>query len=146
MANGHPFGELNLTRAASVTGVPHIISTMASISFPELAAERDIRHEAGMGKATLWWQLYVMTDRKESERRILEAARAGCAAILITVDAPEIGNREADSRPPSSNMMDGELSLLVWRMTTEMLMPVLAANLTWYGFSPLLCLGCLCSL
>ncbi|KAM0748302.1 L-mandelate dehydrogenase, partial [Meredithblackwellia eburnea MCA 4105] len=107
-ASGHPDGELNLTRGSAVTGVPHIISTMASVAYPDLAAERDKLAKEGKKSAPLWWQLYIFTDRKESERRMREVVKAGCEAILITVDAPEIGNREADAKPPSSSIMECE--------------------------------------
>ena len=35
-----------------------------------------------------------------------EAVEAGVQAIMITVDTPVVGNREADSKQPSSAMMD----------------------------------------
>ena len=91
----------------------------------ECAAERDRLVRDGKARAPLWWQLYIFvgccfsgrrqaltrrekTDRKESERRMRDAVKAGCEAILITVDAPEIGNREADAKPPSSSLMECE--------------------------------------
>lgn len=98
-ANGHPDGELNLTRAASITGIPQIVSTMSSISISDLAAERDrLEGLEGRVRAPIWWQLYVMTDRRESERRIRKAVEAGAEAIVITVDVAAIGKREADAR------------------------------------------------
>ncbi|KAK4703259.1 L-lactate dehydrogenase (cytochrome), partial [Phenoliferia sp. Uapishka_3] len=109
-ASGHPDGELNHTRSSAVTGIPQIVSTMSSVSYPELAAERDRLEGTGAKRAPLWWQLYIYTDRKESERRMRQVAKAGCEAILITVDAPEIGNREADAKPPSSTLMEANLT------------------------------------
>ena len=98
-ANGHPDGELNLTRAASITGIPQIVSTMSSISISDLAAERDqLQGQEGRVRAPIWWQLYIMTDRRESERRIMRAVEAGAEAIVITVDVAAIGKREADAK------------------------------------------------
>ena len=96
-ANGHPDGELNMTRASSVTGIPQIVSTMSSVSFPDIGAERDRLAALGGHKTPLWWQLYIMKDRKESERRIRQAVEAGAEAIVITVDVAAIGKREADA-------------------------------------------------
>lgn len=97
-ASGHPDGELNMTRSSSLSGIPQIVSTMSSIAFQDLAAERDrLALEPGRVKAPLWWQLYIMKDRKESERRIKLAKVCGAEAIVITVDVASIGKREADA-------------------------------------------------
>lgn len=97
-ASGHPDGELNMTRASSLSGIPQIVSTMSSIAFQDLAAERDrLEKEEGRKRAPLWWQLYIMKDRKESERRIRLAKDCGAEAIVITVDVASIGKREADA-------------------------------------------------
>lgn len=87
-----------MTRASSLSGIPQIVSTMSSVSFADLAAERDrLVKEEGRKNAPLWWQLYIKQDRKESERSIEIAATAGAEAIVITVDVASIGKREADA-------------------------------------------------
>jgi L-lactate dehydrogenase (cytochrome) len=48
--------------------------------------------------ATLFFQLYVNTDRAASERQLAEAERLGIKGIFVTVDAPVPGKREADER------------------------------------------------
>ena len=48
--------------------------------------------------ATLFFQLYVNSDRAASERQLAEAERLGIKAIFVTVDAPVPGKREADER------------------------------------------------
>lgn len=92
-----------MTRAAAVTGLPQIVSTMASVAFADIAAERD-RLAAGSAArpAELWWQLYVMSDRKQSEARIRGAVEAGARAIVVTVDVVAMGNREADAAPAAA--------------------------------------------
>jgi L-lactate dehydrogenase (cytochrome) len=48
--------------------------------------------------ATLFYQLYVNTDRAASERQLAEAERLGIKGIFVTIDAPVPGKREADER------------------------------------------------
>lgn len=121
-ANGHPDGELNMTRASAITGIPQIVSTMSSISMTDIGAERDRLVDQGGKRTPLWWQLYIMKDRKESERRIRQAVEAGAEAIVITVDIAAIGKREADAprgqlssgvAASTSHLFDGELSSCV---------------------------------
>lgn len=71
---------------------------MASYSFEDIAAERDRLAAEGVGRAPLWWQLYIMSDRKESERRLRVAKDCGAEAIVITLDVATIGKREADAK------------------------------------------------
>jgi isopentenyl diphosphate isomerase/L-lactate dehydrogenase-like FMN-dependent dehydrogenase len=42
--------------------------------------------------------LYVFKDRKFTEELVRRAERAGYTAIVVTVDAPYLGKREADVR------------------------------------------------
>jgi L-lactate dehydrogenase (cytochrome) len=67
------------------------ISTNASYSLADIAA-------AAPKGATLFFQLYVNTDRAVSERQLAEAERLGIKGIFLTVDAPVPGKREADER------------------------------------------------
>ncbi len=50
------------------------------------------------GDATLFFQLYVNSDRAASERQLAEAERLGIKGIFLTIDAPVPGKREADER------------------------------------------------
>ncbi|KAL8279022.1 hypothetical protein RQP46_008691 [Phenoliferia psychrophenolica] len=122
--SGHPDGELNLARGSAVTRIPQMVSTLSGISIEEIGEERELLAKNGGSKAPLWWQLYIYTDRKESERRMRDAVKAGVQAIFITVDAPQIGNREADAKPPSSTLMEANLH---WRTIKDQApnMPVL---------------------
>ena len=67
---------------------------------------RAVASEAGAAAATrpgeLWWQLYVMSDRKQSEERIRGAVEGGAKAIVVTVDVVAMGNREADAAPAAA--------------------------------------------
>ncbi|KAK4058620.1 hypothetical protein OIO90_000064 [Microbotryomycetes sp. JL221] len=120
-ANGHPDGELNMLRGAAVFGLPQTVSTMASVAFPEIGKERDeLEKQQGKTRAPLWWQLYIMKDRKESERRIRLARECGAEAIIITVDVAAIGKREADA--PKGKLGNG-----VAASTSS----IFDANMTW---------------
>jgi 4-hydroxymandelate oxidase len=48
--------------------------------------------------APLWFQLYVHRDRGITRELVQRAATAGYAALVLTVDVPEMGRRERDER------------------------------------------------
>jgi len=80
--------DIALARAAKAAGVPFTASTVSSDSIEAIAKE------AGR----LWFQLYVIRDKTAVESLIERADHAGCEALLVTVDAPVLGNRSWDTR------------------------------------------------
>jgi 4-hydroxymandelate oxidase len=46
----------------------------------------------------LWFQLYIYRDRDASKALVQRAERAGCSALVLTVDSPLLGRRERDAR------------------------------------------------
>jgi 4-hydroxymandelate oxidase len=46
----------------------------------------------------VWFQLYVYKDRSASEALAKRVEAAGCAALVLTADAPILGRRERDVR------------------------------------------------
>lgn len=100
----HPDGELAMARAAAATGLPYCLSTMATASIQEVAAA--VAHGPTGGGASaaaswapnLWFQMYVMKARHASEAMVREAERLGYSALVVTVDAPRLGHREADEK------------------------------------------------
>ena len=54
--------------------------------------------EAGKPNQPFFLQLYVNKDRSKSEKVLQNARDLGIKAILVTVDAPVPGKREADER------------------------------------------------
>jgi (S)-mandelate dehydrogenase len=80
--------DVALARAARAAGVPFTASTVSSDSIEAIAKE------AGR----LWFQLYVIRDKSAVDSLIERADHAGCEALLVTVDAPVLGNRSWDSR------------------------------------------------
>ena len=95
----HDEGERATARAAKAAGTIYTMSTPASKALAEVAPE-----------AGPWWfQLYVFRDRGLTEDLITRAAAAGASALVVTVDTPLLGRREADARnrfalPPGVTM------------------------------------------
>jgi L-lactate dehydrogenase (cytochrome)/(S)-mandelate dehydrogenase len=84
-----PDAEILFARTARKFNVPYIMSG-TSVRSIEAAAE-----EAG---SNLWYQLYTTGDAKIDRDMISRAERAGCGALVITVDIPVAGKRERDIR------------------------------------------------
>ena len=81
-------GELATARAAKGAGTIYTMSTAANVPMEEVAPE-----------AGPWWfQLYVFTDRGITRDLVERAAAAGASALVVTVDVPLLGRREADER------------------------------------------------
>ncbi|KAF0765282.1 hypothetical protein AaE_002993, partial [Aphanomyces astaci] len=87
----HPDGELASTRAASATGACYILSTISTTSLEDVAA-------ANGPDGLRWFQLYIFKDRDLTRSLVERAERAGFKALVLTVDTPILGNRQADLR------------------------------------------------
>jgi 4-hydroxymandelate oxidase len=85
----HPEGELATVRAAGDAGTAYCLSTISNKPVEEVLA-------AATGP--VFFQLYVIQDRERGHDLVARVAEAGCQALVVTVDTPLIGNREADSR------------------------------------------------
>uniref|UniRef100_A0A803MIT2 FMN hydroxy acid dehydrogenase domain-containing protein n=1 Tax=Chenopodium quinoa TaxID=63459 RepID=A0A803MIT2_CHEQI len=83
----HPEGELATARAASAAGTIMALSTLATSSIEEVAST---------GPGIRFFQLYVMKDRSIVTQLVERAEKAGFKAIVLTVDTPRVGRREAD--------------------------------------------------
>ncbi|RTL86870.1 MAG: alpha-hydroxy-acid oxidizing protein [Hyphomicrobiales bacterium] len=81
--------DVLLAKAAAKAGVPFIQSTMSNDRMEEVAAVPNLRH---------WWQLYVFGETKIREALIARAEKAGCEALVVTVDAQFYGDREWEQR------------------------------------------------
>ena len=87
----HPEGEVVPARVAGRKSLPYILSTFAS---------RSVETVAAVGRGLRWFQLYVQTDRRLTERLVHRAAEASYQAIVLTVDLPRPGHRERELRFP----------------------------------------------
>ncbi|WP_223778148.1 aminotransferase class I/II-fold pyridoxal phosphate-dependent enzyme [Streptomyces sp. 135] len=85
----HPDGENATARGAGAAGVPLVVSTFASRTFEDIAAE---------ARGPLWLQVYCFRDRAVTRRLVERAERAGFEALVLTVDTPRLGRRPRDVR------------------------------------------------
>ena len=89
-------GEIKAARAAEKFGVPYTLSTMSVCSIEDVAAAT---------KAPFWFQFYVMKDEAFTDNIIARAKKAGCSALVLTLDLQLLGQRHKDlknglSTPP----------------------------------------------
>ena len=90
-------GEIKAAKAAEKFGIPFILSTMSICSIEDVAAHTT---------APFWFQLYMMRDRQAMIDMIERTRKAGCSALVLTLDLQVIGQRHKDLKngltaPPS---------------------------------------------
>jgi 4-hydroxymandelate oxidase len=83
----HADGEVATAQAAQATGAGMILSTLSN---------RTIEAVRAGTTGPLWFQLYIYRDRGVTAELVRRAERAGCTALVLTVDAPLLGRRERD--------------------------------------------------
>ena len=83
----HADGEILAARAAEKFGIPFMLSTMSICSIEDVAAAT---------QAPFWFQLYMMRDRDAMVAMIERARKAGCGALVLTLDLQVIGQRHKD--------------------------------------------------
>ena len=90
----HPEGEKAMARACTSVNMIHSISTNASFPMEEIV------QGDGVGPAQpFFFQLYVNKDRRKSEALLAHLrALKKIRALLVTIDAPVPGKREADEK------------------------------------------------
>ncbi len=81
-------GELATARAAASRNHLMIASTVSSFSLAKIttAAQKGV-----------WFQLYPTPDRQITRTLLQRAEDAGCPVVVLTVDAPVLGNREKEA-------------------------------------------------
>lgn len=85
----HPDGEMATALAAGATNTCMVVSTQASLPIEDIAA-------AATGP--LWFQLYIQPDREFTRALVQRAEATGYRALVVTVDAPVNGLRNAEAR------------------------------------------------
>ncbi len=93
-------GEILAAKAAEAFGVPFTLSTMSCCSIEDIAAHTS---------RPFWFQLYMMKDRDFMARLIQRAKKAGCSALVVTLDLQVLGQRHLDiknglSTPPKPTL------------------------------------------
>lgn len=104
----HPEGEKALARACASLGIAQAVSTSASYPLDEIMSCVPLFPGSGGQQKKIipvFFQLYVDKDRSRSEALLRRAGELGIAGLILTVDAPVPGKREADERVRVS---DGE--------------------------------------
>ncbi|MEO8014986.1 MAG: alpha-hydroxy acid oxidase, partial [Polaromonas sp.] len=83
----HADGEIKAAKAAEKFGIPFILSTMSICSIEDIAANT---------QRPFWFQLYMMRDREAMAAMIERTRKAGCDALVLTLDLQVIGQRHKD--------------------------------------------------
>jgi 4-hydroxymandelate oxidase len=81
----HPEGEIAVARAAKANGNLFVVSTVSTTSVEDVTAARG---------APVWFQLYHRSDWNQTRQIVSRAERAGCPAIVFTIDLLGGSNRE----------------------------------------------------
>jgi len=85
----HADGELATVRAAGTAGTLMVVSSLSNTRIEDIAAA---------ASGPLWFQLYINKDRVFTKDLVARVEKAGCRALMLTVDTPEWGRRERDVR------------------------------------------------
>lgn len=109
-------GEIKAARAAEAFGVPFTLSTMSICSIEDVAAHTT---------APFWFQLYVMKDWDFVASALDRARRAGCSALVLTLDLQIMGQRHKDlknglSAPPKPTLKNILDIATKWRWAAAM--------------------------
>ncbi|CAE5967225.1 unnamed protein product [Arabidopsis arenosa] len=83
----HPEGETVTAKAAAACNTIMIVSYMSSCTYEEIASSCN---------AVRFLQIYVYKRRDITAQVVKRAEKAGFKAIVLTVDVPRLGRREAD--------------------------------------------------
>jgi lactate 2-monooxygenase len=88
LSMAHPKADLAVAKAASETAVPMIFSNQASVPMEDCAAV--------MGDQDRWFQLYYSQEKGLVKSLLERAEKAGCSAIVVTLDTTRLGWRPRD--------------------------------------------------
>ena len=89
----HPEGEVATALAAAAQEAGMVLSAQSSV-----AVETVAQAMRSPGAGPLWFQLYWQRDRAQTLALAQRAEAAGCQALVLTVDAPLNGVRDAERR------------------------------------------------
>lgn len=111
----HGEGEKDIGRACKASGIAQCISTSASCPLQDIVkaiGEYSVSSSSSAApyQVPLFFQLYVDKVRDNSKKLLQQAQRSGVNGIILTIDAPVPGKREADERIPSDETIGSPLS------------------------------------
>jgi L-lactate dehydrogenase (cytochrome) len=110
-------GEIKAARAAEKFGVPFTLSTLSICSIEDIAEHTT---------KPFWFQVYTLTDDDFMQNLMDRARKAGCSAIVITLDLQLMGQRHQDiknglSAPPKPTLKNLINLSTKWRWGLGML-------------------------
>ena len=85
----HPGAEAETALGAAAGGAAMVVSTQSGMRLEEIAAG---------AQGPLWFQLYLQPERRDTRDLVRRAEAAGMRALVVTVDAPVTGLRNAEAR------------------------------------------------
>jgi 4-hydroxymandelate oxidase len=91
-----PEGELATARAAAAADTILITGMAATVAVEDVVAAS--RETAGDAAPDVWFQLYIQPRMDVTEALVDRAARAGAAALVVTVDSPVRGAGDRNER------------------------------------------------
>jgi L-lactate dehydrogenase (cytochrome) len=94
----YPRGEEAAARAAGDAGTGYILSTLSGCHVNDVKAA---------SRGPVWYQLYLVGGHDVALGAIERAKRAGCGALVVTIDTPVAGLRERDSRNGMKALVTG---------------------------------------
>jgi 4-hydroxymandelate oxidase len=86
----HPEGECATAQAAAALHTPLVVATLSSVDLEAVSTAAP--------DASRWFQLYVQPERDLTLDLVRRAEGAGYSALVVTVDAPLNGLRNAEQR------------------------------------------------
>jgi len=125
----HPEADVAVARAAAALGVPCIFSNQASRPMEEVASV--------MGKSPRWFQLYWSKSNDLVASFVERAERAGCSAIVVTLDTTHLGWRTRDLSIAYLPFLEGKgiaqytSDPVFQRLMDEPTIPLQRPTLTW---------------
>src|ERR1700677_154364 len=100
-----PEGERATARAAAAAGAILITSMAATVAVEDVIAAS--REAAGGAAPDVWFQLYIQPRLDVTEALVDRAARAGAAALVVTVDSPVLGASDRNERNGFHDLPEG---------------------------------------
>ncbi|KAF2766415.1 hypothetical protein EJ03DRAFT_278165 [Teratosphaeria nubilosa] len=101
----HPDGEKGIARGCLNDRVPQCVSTNASFPISEVVSS-----VPSTTNRPFFFQLYVNKDRSQSEAMLRHVASLGINTVIVTIDGPVQGKREADERVKADESLSTPMS------------------------------------